>query len=46
VVRDEPGRAWQLAHVGDQVDGIGRTRREEVAGAGDENLFCWSESNA
>jgi len=46
MVRDEPGRPRELAHVGDEIDGIRRTGREKVAGAGDKNLFCWSEPNA
>jgi len=46
MVRDEPGRPRELAHVGDEIDGIGRTGREKVAGARDKNLFCRSESDA
>jgi hypothetical protein len=46
VIGDEPGRPRELAHVRDEVDRIGRTRREKVAGSGHENLFGWPESNA
>ena len=45
VVGDEPGRPWQLADVGDQVDRIGWTCRKEIAGARHEHLFGRSKSN-
>jgi hypothetical protein len=45
VVGDEPWRSRELAHVCDQVDRVGRTRREKVTGAGHEHLFSRSKSN-